>query len=82
MLPLQASDAGLFETTLPERYGWGAGAEFPLDFAIAQPIRKREDQTRARHIASRQCSRLRPSLQFLTLLFGNLQQVSIIGHVI
>jgi hypothetical protein len=82
MLPLQAVDAGLLEPTLPQRHRRGAGTEFPLDFAITQTIGQGENQTRTRHIASRQCPRLRPSLQFLALFFGNLQQVSIISHII
>jgi hypothetical protein len=82
MLSLKTGDTALLETALPLRHGWCTRPKLPLDFAIAQPIGQRQDQTRPKHIAGGQGTRLCPALQLFPLFGTNLQQSSIIGHVI
>ena len=80
MLSLQTGDPGFFKATLPQRHRPGARAQFALDFPITQAIGQAQDQARPEHLARRKRPRLCPAFQFLALLLGDLQQISIISH--
>jgi hypothetical protein len=58
------------------------GTERMLDLAIGPAFPQRQNQSCAKHVSSRQTSRLRPTLQLLALHGGDRKQSLIIGHII
>src|SRR5207248_11566505 len=52
-----------------------------LDRTIRHAVGQRQNQTRSKGIPRRQAARLRPTLQFFTLLCGERKQLSISCHI-
>src|SRR5215469_17289976 len=82
VLPLQPFHAQLLKTALPLRYRRRASAQCVFNLAVGLAFGQRQNQPRAKHVSSRQATRLRPTLQLFALLAGDDKQSLIIGHII
>lgn len=71
----------LFEPLLPARNRWCGRLQTLLDRTIRQAVSQRQYQTCSKNISRRQAARLRPTLQFFTLLCGERKQLSISCHI-
>jgi hypothetical protein len=80
MLSLQPCHALLLEAAFPLRHGSCTRPQSAFDLPIAHPIGQRENQSRSGNLTRRQCSSLRPAVQFFSLFGIHPKQSLIISH--